>query len=162
MSVRKTILAFAALASLGTAALAPTDASAFGFRGHVGGVHFGGHFGGFHGFSHFGHWGRFSHWGHFYHWGFNHYAWGHHYCTYWCGPHYRWWGWRWRYRGIGVASTGPSYVSSGGSAPSYSSSAPSGGCLTKRELPDGTALFKDLCTGEQAESPQQQGGPAGR
>ena len=48
MSIRKPIFALAALATLSAAALAPTSASALGFRGHFAGVHFGGHFGGEH------------------------------------------------------------------------------------------------------------------
>src|SRR5580698_2160942 len=50
MLARKSIFALAAIATLGTTALAPTSASAFGGHfggGHVGGGHFGGgHFGG--------------------------------------------------------------------------------------------------------------------
>jgi hypothetical protein len=45
MSTRKSIFALAALVTLSAAALAPTNASAFGFGGHFGG--FGRHFGGF-------------------------------------------------------------------------------------------------------------------
>jgi hypothetical protein len=40
--------------------------------------------------------------------------------------------------------------------------APSGGCLTKRDLPDGSALFRDLCTHEQAESQPQGNAPGAR
>ena len=49
--------------------------------------------------------------------------------------------------GAPVASVGTSVAPAGVPAP-----APAGGCLTKRELPDGSALFRDLCTQEQAES----------
>jgi hypothetical protein len=164
MSVRKSIFALAAIATLGATALVPTSASAFGFGGHVGGVHFGGHFGGLH----FG--GRY--WGHGYGYGYNHYAFNHgpHICPLgtWCRPlshpqpypvvggfpHY---GPRYA-AGFGVAAGA---VTAGvPSAPA--STAPSGGCLTKRELPDGTALFRDLCTQEQAETNPQGGAPNGQ
>ncbi len=47
---RKMILALTAAAALGTAALAPTSASAFPFKG------------GWHGHGHFGHFGRWGGW----------------------------------------------------------------------------------------------------
>jgi hypothetical protein len=153
MSTRTSMFALAAIAILSSTALAPTSASALGFGGHVGGVHFSGHFG-----AHFG--------------GYNHLAFNHwqHFCPldgrcpplshpeppypprY---PH------PWPHIGVGVA-TAVASGSEGTSGPS-SGPAPSGSCLTKRELPDGDALFKDRCTGEKAESqPQSQpqgGGP---
>ena len=139
MSTRKTMFALAAIAALATSALAPTSASA-----HLGG--FGPHGGSGHiGFGHAG-------WGHF-HVGFNHYHWWPHgYCWHWNYCH-----WHPRF-GVGVSST----VVSGGAAPaSTPAPAPSGGCLSKRELADGQAVFKDNCTGEQAESQPQAGGAAG-
>jgi hypothetical protein len=139
MSTRKTMFALAAIAALATSALAPTSASAHlgGFGPHVGSGHIG-----------FGHAG----WGHF-HVGFNHYHWWPHgYCWHWnyCHPGF--------HVGVGVTST----VVSGGAAPaSTPAPAPSGGCLSKRELSDGQAVFKDHCTGEQAESQPQTGNSAG-
>jgi hypothetical protein len=68
----------------------------------------------------------------------------------------------WNHRPIygapaGVASVGASVAPTGAPAP-----APFGGCLTKRELPDGSALFRDLCTQEQAESQPPSGAPVPR
>ena len=139
MSTRKSMFALAAIAALATSSLAPTSASA-----HLGG--FGSHGGWAHGgWAHAG-------WGHF-HVGFDHYHWWPHgYCWHWnyCHPHFR--------VGVGVTST----VVSGGVAPvSTPAPAPTGGCLSKRELSDGQALFKDHCTGEQAESQSPAGGSAG-
>jgi hypothetical protein len=139
MSTRKSIFALAAIAALATSALAPTSASA-----HLGG------FGPHGGFGHPG-WGHAG-WSHF-HVGFNHYHWWPHgYCWHWnyCHPGF--------HVGVGVTST----VVSGGAAPvSTPAPAPTGGCLSKRELSDGQALFKDHCTGEQAESQSPTGGSAG-
>jgi hypothetical protein len=164
MSIRKSVFALAALATLGTSALAPTSASAFGFGGHIGGGHFGGHFGGF------GHLGGFGHFGGFHFGGF-HGIWhgaGLHpgpICSWGCGypGRYHWWprfypryGYGYRGGAIYGAGVGPS-VNYAAPAPAPAS-APTSGCLTKQELPDGTALFQDLCTQEQAET-QPQGAP---
>jgi hypothetical protein len=156
MSIRSSVFAFAAIATLASTALTPTSASAhFGF----GGV---GHLGGF------GHLGAPEHFGHF---TFGHYNWyhgnyWHHNCYWYCvpHPHYgRWWWPRYRfgfrYGGVNVVSA-PTTVSTPAPA-SAPAPAPTGSCLTKRELPDGSALFRDRCTGEQAES-QPQGGPPGQ
>jgi hypothetical protein len=64
--------------------------------------------------------------------------------------HYRHYHYAWRYR-----SYPHGYVSSGSDryvTPSYAATTPSGNCncLTKEYLPDGSVLFKDLCTKEQA------------
>jgi hypothetical protein len=172
MSIRTSMFALAAIATLSGAALAPTSASALGFGGHFGGSHFGGHFGGEHLGGHFG-W-RFGGrgWGHGFgydHWAGNH---GPHICPLgaWCpplphpqpyppyprGPHFG------PGFGGGVAyGSGPRVSYSGIDSAPAGAPAPSGGCLTKQELPDGSAVFRDLCTQEQAESPPQ-GGPSGR
>jgi hypothetical protein len=132
MSNRASLFALAAIASLATAGLASTDAAAAPFTVN----HSGGHFQ--------------NHW--------------HPYpiCSWGCGhdhDHDRD-DWRWRFGfnhrvyeggGVAVANAGPS--ASPAAAP-----APTGGCLTKRELPDGSALFRDMCTHEQAESQPQGGG----
>jgi hypothetical protein len=47
----------------------------------------------------------------------------------------------------GVASVGASVAPASVPAP-----VATGGCLTKTELPDGSALFRDLCTHEEAQS----------
>jgi hypothetical protein len=164
MFTRKTILALATFAALGTTALAPTSASAWGhggghFGGHFGGGHFGGHFG--------GHWGG-GHWGGG--------QWGH-----WGGGHWggwRWnrgyaWGWRyrpgcWRFRYCG----GPSYGGYGGggggdyspqttaySAPASGPTTSSAGCLAKGYMPDGSVVFTDRCTNEGAVAPAGDNGP---
>ncbi len=126
MSIRKSMLALAAISALATSALAPTSASA--------------HFGVFH-----------PGWGHF-HVGFAHLHWWppHPGCFGWCRwhPHYRFGGFA------------PTVVSGAPVVTSTPASAPGGSCLSKRELPDGDALFKDRCTGEQAES-QPQGATPG-
>jgi hypothetical protein len=68
---------------------------------------------------------------------------------------------RWRF-GHRPYEGGPVSVASvGGSAP-VSAPAPSAGCLTKRELPNGSALFRDLCTQEEAESQPAGGAPGSR
>jgi hypothetical protein len=54
---------------------------------------------------------------------------------------------------VGVASVGASVTPASAPAP-----VPSVGCLIKTELPNGSALFRDLCTGEEAVS--QPPGPA--
>jgi hypothetical protein len=57
--------------------------------------------------------------------------------------------WRYRHYPYGYVSSG----SAGYVAPSYAASMPAPGncnCLTKEYLPDGSVLFKDLCTKEQA------------
>jgi hypothetical protein len=159
MSVRKSIFALAAIATLGTTALAPTSASAFGFGGHFGGGHFGGghfggHFGGFHGIWHTparpGFWHGVGAWrgvglrpGPV--------------CGWHCNPFHPWpryGGWPRYYPRYGVGG-GVAYGSGAGysaAASAPAAAAPSTGCLTKQELPDGTALFQDLCTQEQAET----------
>jgi hypothetical protein len=154
MLARKSIFALAAIATLGTTALAPTSASAFG--GHFGGGHFGGgHFGGGHFGGHFGgfHFGG----GHF--WGFGHrfgfYRPG--YAHWW--PRWHYWPRFWHYQHYGYGIGGVGYSSGIASAPV---SGPATGCLTKQELPDGSALFRDLCTQEEAESQPQGGAPMGR
>jgi hypothetical protein len=139
MSTRKSMFALAAIAALAASSLAPTSASA--------------HFGGFH-----------RSWGHdhdhdrdrgSFHMSYNHF--------HWWPPHPGCWSWcRWhpRYR-FGGGAVSP--VVSAASAPAaVPASAPAGGCLSKRELPDGDALFKDNCTGEKAESQPQGGNPGGR
>lgn len=147
MSARRSIFVLAALATLGAAALAPTGASAHGFGGHIGGgIHVGGHIGGIHVGGHIG--------------GIHvggvrvgvHGVWpGHPICGWGCNPHPVWprYGWRERVRVGGVVAGAPSVaVPTTVAAPV----APAN-CLTKRELPDGSALFRDRCTQEQAESP---------
>jgi hypothetical protein len=139
MSARASLLALAAIATLATAALAATDASAAQFTVNHPGGHLGSHF--------------------------------HPYpiCSWGCPRErdheedereHRRWGWNHHpiYAGpVGVASVGTTVAPASAPAPS-----PSGGCLTKRELPDGSALFRDLCTHEQAESQPQGGAPGGR
>jgi hypothetical protein len=152
MSTRTSMFALAAIASLSSTALAPTSASALGFGGHVGGVHFGGHFG-----AHFG--------------GYNHVASNHwqHFCpldgrcpplTH-PEPPYPRYPHPWPHIGVGVG-VGATVAAAGTATEPSSGPAPSGGCLTKRELPDGDALFKDRCTGEKAESQPQGGNPGAR
>jgi len=168
MFTRKSILAVATFAALGTAALAPTSASAWGghsgghFGGHFGGGHFGGHFGGHWG-GHFGGWGHG--WGHGFGWNRGS-GWGHRYG--WGGWGYRHFGWRWwnrpygAYGGYGYAANSyPAYdqTSSGPSAPQATNQ----GCLVKGYLPDGSVVFTNTCTHESAIAEQDTGpqGPQG-
>jgi hypothetical protein len=132
MSTRKSMFALAAIATLATSALVPTSASA--------------HFGGFR-----------PAWGHV-HVGFGHFhLWPTHPgCLNWS-----WCRWHPHYRFGGFAPTVVSGSPTVTSAPASAPSAPTGGCLSKRELPDGDALFKDRCTGEQAESQPQGSSPGG-
>ena len=68
---RKLALALVAATALGTAAMAPTSASAWGFGGH-GGFH--GYHDGYHGYHGYG-----------YGWGYRHFGWG--YGRGWCYWH---------------------------------------------------------------------------
>jgi hypothetical protein len=93
------------------------------------------------------------------HFGGFHLGWGHvhvgFYHPHWWPPHpgcLGWCGWHPHYRFGGIA---PTVVSGAPVVTSAPASAPGGSCLSKRELPDGDALFKDRCTGEQAESQPQ-------
>lgn len=171
MFIRKTILAATAVASLATAALAPTSASAWGhWGGHWGGGHWG-HWGGGH-WGHWGggHWGHWGGWGHWAHWGHG-CGWGGY-----CGPH----GWGPRYpivTGGGYYGGGYSGGGTYGGAPAYAlrtgtdaAPAPGPGCLTKSYLQDGSVVFTDTCTKESAIAPSDdtqhpqagpQGGPQG-
>jgi hypothetical protein len=148
---RSSFLALAAITTLGVAALAPTSASAFGghgggfARGHVG-SHIGGHVGGNAGFSrahlNFGiRTNRIV--AHNYHWN-----------------------WRWRthrYYGFPVA-VGGTVATGAVYAATPRAPAATCNCLTKEYLPDGSLLFKDVCTNEaamaaanqQAEAPMPQ------
>ena len=137
---RSSFLALAAITSLGVAALAPTSASAFGGRGggHISGGHVGG------GHVSFGH-GRAI-----------------------AGslsirrpirivtPHPRpHWNWHWRHHGyysVPVAVGAGAVYAATPRAPAATCT-----CLTKEYLPDGSLLFKDVCTNEAAMSaPAQQ------
>ena len=142
---RKTILALAAIASLGAFALTSNDASARGFGG--GGMRMGG--GGMHvgggGFRHIGG-GGFRHIGGG---GCRHVGIGfrrpllvRHY------PHFHWrYGWRRNYWVAPVVATG---IAAGVvSAPTYNRCS----CLTKEYTPEGAVVFKDVCTNEAAMNP---------
>src|SRR5579862_4848583 len=109
MSNRASLLALAAIASLATAGLASTDAAAAPFTVN----HSGGHFPNLHP-------GPICSWG--------------------CGHDHDRDDWRWRfgfnhriYEGGGIA------VANAAPAVAPAAAAPTGGCLTKRELPDGSA-----------------------
>ena len=141
MFARKTILALVMFTSLGTAALAPTSASAWG---HWGG-HWAGHWGG-----HWGGWGWGPRWGG---WG----GWHGRYCA-------------WHRCGVAYPVTyyGGAYaVPTGGSAPTGAYSGPprpGPGCLAKGYTPDGNVVFTDRCTQESAvasSEPQPRGPPQG-
>ena len=123
MTTRASLLALAALTAIGLSALAPTDASAWGF-------HRGGHF----------HFGRVE----FVHHGF--YRWGGYRRPYWWAG-YR--GWRWYHRpyvyaAVGGAVAAPVAAAAQPAQPS---------CLTKQYLPNGAVAFQDTCTNESAIAP---------
>ena len=142
---RKTILALAALASVGAFALATNDASARGFGGGGGMRMGGGHGGGIISIRrrlspH--RWRRtlpshratstglpFVHHRH---------------------PHFHWrYGWRRNYWVAPVVATG---IAAGVvSAPTYNRCT----CLTKEYTPEGAVVFKDICTNEAAMNPPQ-------
>jgi hypothetical protein len=130
MSTRSSFLALAAITALGVAALAPTSASALGGhgfgRGHVG------HVGGGMGHGRIGI--RPIH---------RPIALPH------LRPHWRW-HWRSRYVRFGVPVVGATVI---GAAYATTPARPACTCLTKEYLPDGSLLFKDLCTNEAAMAP---------
>jgi hypothetical protein len=149
MSRKSTILALAAIASLGTFALASTDASARGFGGGGGGG------GGGMRMSGGGHVSSFRTPGirtsglrgssfafrrivriHPPHW----------------HPHYRF-GWRRPYWIAPVVATG---VATYATAPTWNRCT----CLTKEYTPEGAVVFKDLCTKEMAMNPPEVSAPA--
>ena len=127
MSTRSSFLALAAITALGVAALAPTSASALGGhgfgRGHVG------HVGGGMGHGRIGM--RPIH---------RPIAVTH------LRPHWRW---HWRGRYVGVPVVGAAVTGAYVAAPARSACT----CLTKEYLPDGSLLFKDVCTNEAAMAP---------
>jgi hypothetical protein len=155
---RKTVLALAALASIGAFALASNDASARGFGGGGGGMRMSGghgmHVGGG-GFRHIGGGSSFRHIGGVRHPGFNrpmHLT--HHYPHFRHYPNFHWrYGWRRNYWIAPVVTTGiaTGVATSVVSAPTYNRCS----CLTKEYTPEGAVVFKDVCTNEAAmNSPQ--------
>ena len=194
MSNRFSLFALATVAALTTMSLAAAPASAFGGHGggsHGGGHFGGGHFGGGHFNSHFGSHVFYRPFGHFnqrfggyrpmhyfprwsryspFHWRFTHYRQPYGYGGY--GGGYS--GGYGRGNGGGGGADYSAQMRNMGSAPVSGpapvnvASAPQSGnsnCLTKQQLPDGTVLFQDICTHEEATtaqaeaSPQPQGGP---
>jgi hypothetical protein len=183
MFTRSTLIAIAAAATVGLAALAPVTASARGGGGgHGGGGHGGGHGGGGHAMSHGGGHGgghggmrgrggrggnHQAHNGH--HNGHNgqrhahngkgrhdHHARNHHHRHHWHPHHYARWNWGgYGYDG-GYADEGYTVGYSNSSSPSYASkpAAAPCTCLTKTYTDDGSVLFKDVCTQESAMSSQ--------
>ncbi len=139
MFARKTILALATFATLGTAALAPTSASAWG--------HGGGHWGGW-GWGH-----RWGGWG----WG----GWHGRYCAWHrCGVAYP----VAYYGGAYAVPTGGSAPTSVYSGAPSGPPRPGRGCLAKGYTPDGGVVCTDRCTQEGAVAtaePPQEGPPKG-
>jgi hypothetical protein len=144
---KSTILALAAAASLGAFALSSSSASAFG--GHVGGGHFSGS--GMHAIGHglgpmqAAHKPIFnkpifkpifnSHW----HWHWRHYGWRR---PIWIAP---------------VVAGGVATYAAAPSAPTYNRCT----CLTKEYTPQGSVVFKDICTNEMAMNPPATGPQTG-
>ena len=142
MSRKSTILALAAIASLGVFALSSTSASAFGGRGgghisggghHGGGMHIGGGMHRLHG-------GGIS---------FRRVV---HFRPHWKHPHFRI-GWRRPYWVAPVVATG---VAAYATAPTWNRCT----CLTKEYTPEGAVVFKDLCTKDIAMNPPLAPAPA--
>lgn len=147
MSRKSTILALAAIASLGSFALSSTSASAFGHgRGFGGG---GSHMGGMHmsGGMH-----RLYGGGHFRTGGiaFRRVV---HFRPHWRHPHWRF-GWRRPYWVAPVIATG--LATTYATAPTWNRCT----CLTKEYTPEGAVVFKDLCTKEMAMNPPEVSAPA--
>jgi len=160
-------LAFAAVVIIGATALATSDATArplgshmHGHGHHGGHMHGGRHMHGHHGhsFRHFRshryHYRHYRHWHRHWHWRWHRYRHWHRY-NYWYRydrPYYRYdHGYDYGYRGYRY----PSYGSGGGSsapAPTARQSEPCN-CLTKEYLPNGSVLFMDRCTKEEAIAP---------
>jgi hypothetical protein len=144
MSRKSTILALAAIASLGSIALSSTSASAFGHgRGFGGGVHTGGGMhvsGGMHSFHGY-RTGGFA---------FRRFA---HVRPLWRHPHWRF-GWRRPYWVAPVIATG--LATTYATAPTWNRCT----CLTKEYTPEGAVVFKDLCSKEMAMNPPETPAPA--
>jgi hypothetical protein len=127
---KSTLMALAATAALGLAILTPNMADA---RGHGGGGHGGGHgmHRGGHGGGHGMHRSHRRHFGHHRHRGHRHHRWHRHRFTRWHRPFWY-------------------------AAPVSYAAAPVAGpctCLTKEYTPEGSVLFKDICTNEAAINP---------
>jgi hypothetical protein len=150
------VLALATVVSIGALASGTSDASARTLGSHMHGHH--SHHGHGHHFrhsfrhihSHRYHYRHYRHWHRYYrhyrHWHYRHYRqyrhghWWNRYSGY-DRPYYSY-----RYgRSSGYGDRAPSYSS----APAPRSTEPCN-CLTKQYLPDGSILFKDLCTKEEA------------
>jgi hypothetical protein len=145
MSRKSTILALAAIVSLGSIALSSTSASAFGHgRGFGGGgMHSGGGMhvsGGMHSFRGY-RTGGFA---------FRRFA---HVRPLWRHPHWRF-GWRRPYWVAPVIATG--LATTYATAPTWNRCT----CLTKEYTPEGAVVFKDLCTKEMAMNPPETPAPA--
>jgi len=140
MSRKSTILALAAIASLGSIALSSTSASAFGhgrgFGGggpHMSGMHVSGRMHSFRGGPAFR---RFVH-----------------VRPLWRHPHWHI-GWRRPYWVAPVIATG--LATTYATAPTWNRCP----CLTKEYTPEGAVVFKDLCTKEMAMNPPEIPAPA--
>jgi len=141
MSRKSTILALAAIASLGSIALSSTSASAFGHGG--GGMRTGGGMhvsGGMHSFRGY-RTGGFA------------YRRVVHVRPHWWHPHWRF-GWRRPYWVAPVIATG--LATTYATAPTWNRCT----CLTKEYTPEGAVVFKDLCTKEMAMNPPETPAPA--
>jgi hypothetical protein len=145
MSRKSTILALAAIASLGSIALSSTSASAFGHGGGFGGggmrmsggMHVSGGMHSFRGYRT----GGFA---------FRRFA---HVRPLWRHPHWHF-GWRRPYWVAPVIATG--LATTYATAPTWNRCT----CLTKEYTPEGAVVFKDLCTKEMAMNPPETPAPA--
>jgi hypothetical protein len=146
---RMALFALAAIAAIVTTIVAPTTASAWGGNGshfgRSGGGHFGArHFGGMRFGQRFGRYHNWSRW--------SHYRWS---------PWSRWSRYHWYSRpyftGYRPYAVGGFGGGGGGDTDTGPAPRPTGGnCLTKQYMQDGTAVFQDRCTGEEAAVTNQQ------
>jgi len=161
-------LALAAVIIIGATAVGTSDASARSLGSHMHGHSHGHHMHGHHFrhsfrhmHSHRYHYSHYRHWhGHYRHYRYSHYRHYRHYRHY----YYRHWHWWHRYHTWSYDHPDYSYSYRYG-RPGYGGGEESGpparesrpaepcNCLTKRYLPDGSVLFRDRCTEEEAIAP---------
>ena len=171
-------LALAAVVTVGATALTTSSAEARGGHGgHAAHGHHGMRHSFRHFRSHRYHFSHYRHWHSHYHWRFSrHYHYKHYRHWHWYGHHYRHWRWYGHYRYCNwyrgsYCSRYPYYryfyryrtysepaygtrdnddAPAVRTMPVQAAPAKPANCLVKEYLPDGNALFKDVCTKEEA------------
>ena len=153
MSIRNTTIALAALAMLAGTALTSTSASALGGHGFGGHMGHGPVVGG--GRFHFDH--RFPIWDR-YHFQHRFPIWGYRNWPRWRFGYYRFWRFP---RPVVIGGTAGVVTTTAASARASAPAARQTSCLTKDYAPDGTVIFKDLCTNEEGVGAPQGAPPQG-